>query len=185
MEYKEFMQYIKELQNYYNQELTENEVDIWYENLKFMTIQRFNYIISEIYKINKFMPKLSEVLAVHKQIPYEVGKTKKEIKGHCNKCNDTGYVFYKKILDGNTYTYTAVCDCGRQQRYDGRQCQDKRNTSEYYVPTTKEMDLKIESHMPRPEEVVKSMKKLQDSSIISEDIKNLIREEFRKRVLKK
>ena len=56
---KEFVDYITELENYYNQKLNDTEKEIWYNSLKFMTVQRFNLIISEIYKANKFMPKLS------------------------------------------------------------------------------------------------------------------------------
>ena len=48
---------LNELENYYNQKLNDTEKEIWYNSLKFMTVQRFNLIISELYKVNKFMPK--------------------------------------------------------------------------------------------------------------------------------
>lgn len=177
---KEFTGYIKELQNYYNQELNETEFNIWYESLKFMTVERFNYIISELYKINRFMPKLSEVLDMHKQIPYTAGKQEEPKRGHCAKCNDTGYVIYTKIINNMPYKYTAVCDCGRQNRYDGKQCTDPKNKSDYYIPTTEEIDLKVETSRPSNEDIIKSMKMLKDSAILSEDIKNIIRENFKK-----
>ena len=181
MQYKEFYDYVQELQNYYNQKLNETEMNIWYENLKFMTVQRFNLIISELYKVNKFMPKLSEVLDMHKQIPYTARTEEKKVDGYCEKCNDTGYVFYNKVVDGKSYQYVVVCDCGRQQRYDGTQCTDPRNKSKFYIPTASELGLEVKDSMPSDEEVIKNMNKLANSPIISEDIRNLIREEFRKR----
>lgn len=180
MKYKEFMDYIKELQNYYNQELNETEVEIWYNSLKFMTVERFNYILSQLYEVNKFMPKLSEVLDMHKQIPYTVGKQEKKINGHCEKCNDTGYIIYTKIINGMPYKYTAVCDCGRQNRYDGRQCVKEKDKSDYYISTTEEIDLQVKTTRPSNDEIIKSMKMLKNSPILSEDIKNIIRENFKK-----
>ena len=179
MKDKEFMQYIQELENYYGQKLNDTEKEIWYNSLNFMTMERFNYILSEIYKINKFMPKLSEILDMHKQIPYTAGRVEeKKITKHCEKCNDTGYIIYTKIINGMPYKYTAVCECGRQQRYNGRECTDPRNKSEYYIPTAQEIDLKVKTSMPSNEEVVKSMQMLKNSPIISEDIKNIIRKNF-------
>lgn len=180
MQYKEFYDYVQELQNYYNQKLNETEMNIWYENLKFMTVQRFNLIISELYKVNKFMPKLSEVLDMHKQIPYT---TKKEIKGNCKKCDGIGYVFYIKEINNKKYKFSAVCDCGRNERYDGRKCANPKNKSEYYIPTIAETGLNIQENKPTNNEIVRSMKMLQNSPIISEDIKNIIRENFRRRVV--
>ena len=177
---KEFTGYIKELQRYYNQELNETEFDIWYNSLKFMTVERFNYILSQLYEINKFMPKLAEVLDMHKQIPYTVGKQEKKIEGHCEKCNDTGYIIYTKIINNMPYKYTAVCDCGRQDRYDGRQCVKEKDKSDYYIPTTEEIDLKVKNDRPSNEDIIKSMKMLKNSSILSEDIRNIVRENFKK-----
>lgn len=182
MKYKEFMDYVTELQNYYNQELNETEVGIWYESLKFMTVERFNYILSQLYEVNKFMPKLSEVLDMHKQIPYTVGKQEKKINGHCEKCNDTGYIIYTKIINNMPYKYTAVCDCGRQDRYDGRQCVKEKDKSDYYIPTIQEIGLEVKSTRPTDAEIIKSMNMLKNSSIISENIKDIIRENFRRRV---
>lgn len=176
----EFVEYIEQIQNVYHKEMTAIEVDIWYENLKFMTIERFNYILSEIYKTNKFMPTLADILQVHKQIPYT---TKKEIKGNCKKCDGIGYVFYIKEINNKKYKFSAVCDCERNERYDGRKCANPKNKSEYYIPTIAETGLNIQENKPTNNEIVRSMKMLQNSPIISEDIKNIIRENFRRRVV--
>lgn len=183
MNSKEFKDYIEQIQNIYHKELTSIEADIWYENLKFMSIERFNYILSEIYKTNKFMPTLADILQVHRQIPYTTQKEKTKIKGNCLKCDNTGYVSYFKQIDGRQYIFGAVCDCGRQERFDGRQVSDPKNKSDYYMPTIEELGLEIKTTRPSDAEIIKSMNMLKKSNIVSEEIKNIIRENFRKRRL--
>ena len=182
---QEFIEYIGQIENVYkNQNLSNIEKEIWYENLKFMSIERFNYILAEIYKTSKFRPTLADILQFHKQIPYTAKKEEREIKSGCKKCNGTGYVFYTKEISGKKYKYSAVCDCGRHERYDGRKCADPKNKSEYYIPTIAETGLEIKENRPTDVEIVKSMKVLVGSSMISENIKNIIRENFRRRVNK-
>ena len=180
---QEFIEYVGQIENVYkNQNLSNIEKEIWYENLKFMSIERFNYILAEIYKTSKFRPTLADILQFHKQIPYTAKKEEREIKSGCKKCNGTGYVFYTKEISGKKYKYSAVCDCGRCERYDGRKCADPKNKSKYYIPTIAETGLNIQENKPTNNEIVRSMKMLQNSPIISEDIKNIIRENFRRRV---
>ncbi len=177
---EEFYECIEQVQRVYDKKLSDIELEIWYENLKFMSVQRFNYILSEIYKTSKFMPKLADILQVHRQIPYTAKREEKQIKNHCEKCNDLGYVIYNKIIDGHSYKCSAVCDCGRQERYDGRKCTDEKNKSDYYIPTIQEIGLETKTTKPTDQELVKSMNMLKNSPIISENIKNIIRENFRK-----
>ena len=180
---QEFIEYVGQIENVYkNQNLSNIEKEIWYENLKFMSIERFNYILAEIYKTSKFRPTLADILQFHKQIPYTAKKEEREIKSGCKKCNGTGYVFYTKEINNKKYKYSAVCDCGRHERYDGRKCADHKNKSKYYIPTIPETGLNIQENKPTNDEIVRSMKMLQNSPIISEDIKNIIRENFRRRV---
>lgn len=178
MNKKEFIDYIKELENFYGQPLNDTEREVWFENLKFMTIQRFNYIIAEVYKTNKFMPKLSEILAIHKSIPYTALKEQKEVKGDCPKCGNTGYVIYTKVIDGHSYKFGAVCECGRQKRYDGRQVADERNRSDYYIPTVSEIGIEVKDNKPTKQQVYESMLKLKNSPILPESIRDIIRQEF-------
>lgn len=180
MDRKDFIGYIDTIQNFYNQRMSEIELDIWYENLSFMTIERFNYILAEIYKTSKFMPKLADILAIHKQIPYTAKKDENIIKQNCSKCKNTGYVFYKKQIDNKEYKYAAVCDCGSQERFDGIKCANVKNKSNYYVPTIEEIKLEIKNTLPSKQEIVRSMNKLKDSQLISEQLKNIIRVQFEK-----
>lgn len=179
MNNKEFMLYTQEIEHFYNQSLSDVEKDIWYENLKFMPVERFNYILSEIYKTNKYMPRLAEILQIHNSIPYEE-KTEQNTK-NCEKCNNIGYIIYTKIVENKPYKYCAVCECGRQKRYDGRAIENLKNKSDYYIPTVQEIGLKINNTRPSDEDLIKSMNMLKNSPLISENMKNIIRENFRKR----
>lgn len=180
---QEFIEYVGQIENVYkNQNLSNIEKEIWYENLKFMSIERFNYILAEIYKTSKFRPTLADILQFHKQIPYTAKKEEREIKSGCKKCNGTGYVFYTKEINNKKYKYSAVCDCGRCERYDGTKCADPKNKSNYYIPTIAETGLNIQANKPTNDEIVRSMRMLQNSPIISENIKDIIRENFRRRV---
>lgn len=179
MNKKEFEQYISEIENVYGKTLNNEQMNIWYENLKFMTIERFNYILSEIYKSNKFMPTLADILQVHKQIPYTVGQVEEKVTGHCSKCGDTGYVIYTEIINGMPYKKASVCSCKRQVRYDGRQCTEPKNKSDYYIPSVDELGLEVKENKPSQKEIVKSMNILNNSSFLSEDVKNIIRKKYR------
>jgi len=181
MSEKDFLNYIKELQNFYGQELSSSELKIWYENLKFMKVKRFSYILAQIYKTSKFMPKLSEILLIHSGIPYTAFETEKEdIKEQCNKCNDTGYVLYVKTINKMSYNYVAVCNCGRKKRYDGQSLQDPKLRSNYYIPTLVEIGLKVETDMPTKQQVKDSLKKIKNSFYIPDTIKEIIRREYAK-----
>lgn len=180
MDKKDFLDNVQVLENVYKQDLSADELRIWYENLSFMTTERFCYIIAEVYKTCKYMPKLSEIIAIHKSIPYTALKEQKEVKGDCPKCKNTGYVIYTKAVEGHPYQFAAVCDCGRQQRYDGRQCADAKNQSDYYCPTIQEIGLEVKSNKPSREQVISSMIKVKNSGIVSEEIKNIIRQALTK-----
>lgn len=180
MNREDFLKYIEELQNFYGQKLSQTELEVWYDNLKTMTMQRFNLILSEIYKTSKFMPKLADILQVHNQIPYTATQPEKKMTGHCEKCNDTGYVTYYKDIDGMKYQYAAVCDCGRQKTYNGRECIDPKNKSDYFIPTANEINIDVKTTKPTKEQVLSSMQKLKNSPIISEQVKEIIRREYKK-----
>ena len=185
MNNKDFIQYVKEIERFYGQRLNDKEREVWYESLKFMTLERFNYIIAEIYKTNKFMPKLADIMEMHKQIPYTAATKPQEVKGHCKKCNDTGYIIHTKELEGPPYQYAAVCECGRQSRYDGRTIQDEKHRSNYYIPTVDEIGLEVKDSKPSKQQVLESMMKIKDSNIMPESIKEIIRREFRNMEVRK
>ena len=124
------------------------------------------------------MPKLAEILAIHKSIGYTADGKENAISKNCKKCGNTGYIIYTKMVDGKPYQHMAVCSCKRQQRYDGRNCANPRDKSDYYVPTVSEIGLEVKENKPSKQEVYESMMKLKNSPILPESIRDIIRKEF-------
>ena len=177
MEFKEFTEVINEMQAMYDKKLNDTEINVWFENLKFLTIKRFRYIIAELYKTSVYMPKLAEILNKHKDIPY---KPTQEIdtKEYCKKCNNTGIIFYTKLIDNKPYQYACACTCGRAS-YDGRKIKEEKDRSDYYLETAQQLGFNDISNKPSKEEVITSMIKVKDSGIVSENIKAIVRKKLK------
>lgn len=134
----DFIATIKQLENYYQKEMTDEQKKIWFENLKKMDIRRFNYLIGQLYKTQKFMPKLADVLELNNAIG-QVQQDIKENKVDCKECNNTGYVLYWKKANNTSYQFMAVCKCGRRKPYRGWEVQDDRNKNDYFIPSITEI----------------------------------------------
>ena len=179
MKFEEFQEQIKQLQAMYDKILNETEIKIWYENLKFMTIARFKYIISVIYKTKTYMPKLAEILEIHKELPYKPLE-KEENKEYCKKCNNTGIIIYIKEIEGKPYKYACACTCGRAN-YDGRQMKDDKLKSDFYLASAEQLGFDNITNTPSKEEVISSMIKVKDSGIVSENIKAIVRKKLKEK----
>lgn len=172
MTFKEFSQYIEQMQNIYDKKLNKTQSAIWYESLKFMTVERFNYILADIYKTNQYMPTLAEILEKHKSIPYTVGENKKEIKRECKQCGNSGYITYTKLVDGREYTYVATCSCGRQKPFAD---------NKYRMKTSEEIGFNEEVNIPDEKTIIEAMVKLSNSGMVSEKFKEMMRKNILKR----
>lgn len=144
MKIDEFMDSVKQLENFYGKEMTDEQKRIWFENVKIMNIERFRYIIANLYKTSKFMPKLADVF----ELNMTIGSIEKKVEAnqeHCEKCNNTGYVIYKQILKNRNkdivYDYGAICSCNRKKQYKGWEISDERYRSKYYTPLATELGL--------------------------------------------
>lgn len=142
MKIDEFMEATKEIENFYQKEISEEQKKIWFNELKGMTLQRFKYIISQIYRTCKFMPKLADIIEINTNLGYSSIK-KEENKKKCNKCNNTGYITYwKEINNGEKkikYEYMAICDCSKEKQYKGWEVSEDRYKSNFYIPLVKEL----------------------------------------------
>ena len=143
MKIDEFMETVKQMENFYGKDMSDEQKKIWFENLKSMNINRFKYVIANLYKTSKFIPKLADIFELNSTL----GSTAKnvEIKEDCKKCRNTGYVIYKQIVkDGDRsipYEYVAICDCGRKKQYKGWEISDEKHRSKYYTPLITELGL--------------------------------------------
>lgn len=140
MKIDEFMEEIKKIENYYQKEMTDEQKKIWFDNLKNMNIARFKYIIANLFRTSKFIPKLADVYELNSSL----GVIKREEqKKNCPKCNNTGYIIYKKpAKDGEIETeYGAICSCKRQTQYKGWEINDEAHRTEFYTPLVEELTL--------------------------------------------
>ena len=134
MKIEEFTNTINELQKFYDKKMNQEELKIWFDNFKAMDLKRFKYLIGQIYRTNKFMPKLADLIELNKNIGYDRKVFEEQIKNlkHCEKCKDTGYIIYQKKIYDSLYDYVAVCSCGRQKQY---------KSDKYYVPLATELGI--------------------------------------------
>ncbi len=140
----EFTKATTEIENFYQKEITDEQKKIWFNEVKNMDIKRFKYIVSQVYRTCKFLPKLADIIEINTNLGYSQVKKEETLK-KCNKCKDTGYIIYhKKIRDGEkelTNEYMAVCSCGKQKQYKGWEFPDERYRTNYYTPLAVELGL--------------------------------------------
>jgi hypothetical protein len=72
------------------------------------------------------MPTISDILTEIKNLkPYE--QPKKEVV-ECKACKGSGYVLYKKIVNGIPYEYAALCNCSNSS---GKEYNNKETGTTY------------------------------------------------------
>lgn len=177
MTIEEFTGYTNGIQEFYGTELNQKEFEIWFKELGNLSIERFNYILETLYRKNKFMPKLSELIEINKQLPRELKPEPKKQK--CIKCGGSGYLTYTKEINGLKYQYACVCNCGRQKRYDGMQIEDEKNKNKSYIPTENELGFLINTnHEIDPKRIIKAMNMLNHTNIVNDEIKEILRKKY-------
>ena len=140
----EFTKTTTEIESFYQKEISDEQKKIWFNELKSMDIKRFKYVISQVYRTCKFMPKLADIIEINANLGYSQVK-KEETTKKCNKCKGTGYITYwKKIKNGEKEMpceYMAVCSCSKQKQYKGWEISEERYRTNYYTPYAKELGL--------------------------------------------
>ena len=146
MKIEEFDEEINKIERFYQKQgtITDEQRQIWYRELKNLDIARFKYIIAQIYRTSKFMPKLADILEINASLGYSQVK-QKQIKSNCKICNGTGYVTYKRTsekgADNLLYEYGAICKCRTKPKYEGWKITDERNKSNYFITYIEEASL--------------------------------------------
>lgn len=145
MEISEFVEATSRLEQYYGKEYRKEQLQIMFEELKEMQIERYKQLVSQAIKTCKFLPKVADFTQLDKEVQYTDTDKEENEKIECKKCNSTGYIVYtKKIKDGNKpyyCQYAALCDCGNAKQYKGWEISDKAHRSNYYIPTVQELRL--------------------------------------------
>lgn len=143
MTIEEFTNTTKQVENFYGKELTDDQKQVWFRELKNLNITRFNYIIAQVYRTSKFLPKLADILEINANLGYSQAK-KEQQTNYCKKCKGTGYVTYTKVFDngdGRKFLneYGAICTCRQKPRYEGWKITDEKNRSNYFIPYIEEI----------------------------------------------
>ena len=130
----EFVEATSRLETYYEKDYTDEQRKIMFDELKNLSIERYRKVISQCIRSCKFLPKVADLIKANGDI-IETGENKEITKYECDKCNQTGYVIYTKIIqDGGRaipYTYALRCTCK-----NGENANQK-------VPTYAEMGIEI------------------------------------------
>ena len=119
-------------------------MQIMYDELKDIEIERYRKLISIVIRKSKFLPKVADIIDANNEEPYTNNKNEQE-KIKCKKCNSTGYIVYNKVMQDGNKKYTvhcgALCDCGNARQYKGWELTDTRYRTNFYTPYAKELNL--------------------------------------------
>ena len=146
MKIEEFDEEIDKLERFYQKEksITDEQRQIWYRELRNLDIERFRYIVAQIYRTFKFLPKLADILEINANLGYSQVKQEQNIN-KCKRCNGTGYITYKKTTKNGAndmlYEFGAICSCRVKTRYEGWKVTDERYRSNFSTPYAEEVGL--------------------------------------------
>lgn len=130
---EEFAEQTQRLCDLYGKTINQTQADFWLDQLQNYSANEYRRAVGEYAKKNKYMPAISDILTEIKNLkPYE--QPKKEVV-ECKACNGTGYVLYKKVIDGREYEFASQCNCQNAVGldYDGRTIKDEKHRSDYYL----------------------------------------------------
>lgn len=152
MQISEFIEATGILEQYYGKELTNEQRQITYEQLKNLNIERYRKLISKCLQTCKYMPKIADIIAAEAELKNEVTPEENKQIYPCSKCDGTGYVLYTKfITNGDVrlpYTYAARCLCKNADLYASKK-----------VPTYEELGISVSN---RINQVKDTMRKIED-----------------------
>lgn len=112
MNINEFINETNNIEKFYNSSLNDYAREIWYDNLKDISIDRYKTIVQECFRTQKFMPKLADIIEIKKTV--KETKINEKIEA-CEKCSD-GMVLYHKEIYGRKYQFACRCICKLGQR---------------------------------------------------------------------
>ena len=108
MKIEEFDEETQKLEKFYEKDIPDEQRKIWYEEFKGINITRYKYLISQVYRKCKFMPKLADMIEINKTAG--VIQQQKDETVYCPKCNGIGLIFYKKKFQKPLFL-TSVNNC--------------------------------------------------------------------------
>ena len=92
----EFIEATSRLEKYFEKSYTTEQLQIMYEELKNLSIDRYKQIIAKCIRDKKFLPKIADILEINNELM--IIKTREEVEEteKCSKCNSKGFILYQK-----------------------------------------------------------------------------------------
>lgn len=132
MTLEEFKIKTKALEDFYGKDLNYVQVDIWFDELKNYSAEKYEKAIRNICKTSQYRPTLVQMLEEIRKVKVQVFDQK---KSKCDYCKGTGYIFYKRTINNQVYDYVCLCMCANADglEYNGMQIADKEHRQPFYV----------------------------------------------------
>lgn len=144
MQINEFIDITNRVETYFAKEYSIEQRKIMFEELEYLSTERYGQLVSTVIKNCKFLPKVADFIEADREETY-INHDDTKTKIECKKCNGTGYLIYTKVIrDGNREyknQYACICSCGNAKKYEGWSISDKKNRSNFYTPIAKEIGL--------------------------------------------
>lgn len=135
----EFNNVFSRLCKYYGKENFIDDMglrDIYFQEMQYITPDKWQLIEPMIFRKYKFMPKIAEICEIKKEVKDE---TQKKEKIFCKICNSSGYILVKKIIDDYPYEFGYACICGNGYKYDGRTIKDTKHRTDFCIRGIEEL----------------------------------------------
>ena len=133
----EFVIATDRLEQFYEKELNSTQRKEWFNILKNLSKERYQKLIVEALKTCKYMPKLSEMIELNKNIIDVHKMDLVKINVPCKNCENLGLIKYFKNINGIKYEFFALCSCENAKNWNNYK--DKRG--ENYFPDARELGL--------------------------------------------
>lgn len=139
MTYEEFIIETTTLEEFYNKEFNNTQKQIWYEELKRYVAEKYNKAIKIACRDNQYRPTLSEMLNIIKTV--KLDNNMQESVKECKACKNTGYIIYKKKINGITYDYACLCNCTNAVglEYNGLQIAEQEHKQPFYLAKSEDI----------------------------------------------
>ena len=115
MTLEEFNTETTRLEKFYGKQLEMFERDVWFKELKGMSLKRYEQIVKRIFTENKFMPKLADIIALHRVLQYPADEKSKVVE--CKRCENRGFIIYQTLHNGYVFDSVAKCTCKNAEPY--------------------------------------------------------------------
>lgn len=133
MTIEEFTAKTAVLEEFYDKKLNYTQKQIWYEELKNYSAEKYEKAIRFLCKNSQYRPTLSQMYETILTVKLDDGDIKKRVV--CKACKGSGYLIYHKKINDFDYEYASLCNCenARGLEYDGSKIADVERRSSYYL----------------------------------------------------